>query len=216
MKKAALSGQCSILPRAAKIRILFKDTLITPLPNLSENTMKTFPRQPSRGFTLVEMMIVVVILAILVAFAFPNFMKYIRNTRLDNARTTVMLTAQNMQRFYNQNMCFPVPTADPSSGGTPRVAGPQCYLGTSKTNTIIPSNNQFFNFAAETPNVCDPSASAAYTAESFCVTARPNANNPSETRFLKMNQTGTMQVCDPGNHNDAATAATAGTNCSTL
>jgi type IV pilus assembly protein PilE len=59
-----------------------------------------------RGFTLIEVMIVVVIIGILSAIAMPLYTQYIQNARRAEARALLMENAQYMQRFYTQNGSF--------------------------------------------------------------------------------------------------------------
>ena len=59
-----------------------------------------------RGFTLIEVMIVVAIVAILAAVAYPSYIESVRKSRRAEARAQLMETAQYMQRFYSQNDSF--------------------------------------------------------------------------------------------------------------
>ncbi|HEX5353706.1 MAG TPA: type IV pilin protein [Rhodanobacteraceae bacterium] len=60
----------------------------------------------SRGFTLLELMIVVAIVAILAAVAYPTYIKYI--TRTHRAAATACLTeyANYMERYYTTNLRY--------------------------------------------------------------------------------------------------------------
>jgi type IV pilus assembly protein PilE len=61
-------------------------------------------RLPSgRGFTLIELMIVVAIIALLSAIAFPAYTSYIAKSRRADARGQLLQVAQFMQRFYSAN-----------------------------------------------------------------------------------------------------------------
>lgn len=59
-----------------------------------------------RGFTLIEVMIVVAVVAILAAIAYPSYVESVRKSRRAEARAQLMETAQYMQRFYSQNDSF--------------------------------------------------------------------------------------------------------------
>lgn len=55
------------------------------------------------GFTLIEVMIVVAIVAILSAIAFPSYQESVRKSKRADARTQLLEASQHMQRFYSQN-----------------------------------------------------------------------------------------------------------------
>lgn len=61
------------------------------------------PKRQSRGFTLIEIMIVVVIIGILASIALPAYSSYIARGRRADARTQLLQAAQFMQRFYAAN-----------------------------------------------------------------------------------------------------------------
>jgi type IV pilus assembly protein PilE len=57
----------------------------------------------ARGFTLIEVMIVVVIVAILAAIAFPSYQENVRRGRRADAQSVLLQAAQWMERYYSQN-----------------------------------------------------------------------------------------------------------------
>lgn len=67
----------------------------------------------SRGFTLIELMIVVAIIAILAAIAYPTYTNYITKTRRAAATACLSEYANYMERFYTTNMSY---NTDNSSG----------------------------------------------------------------------------------------------------
>lgn len=72
-------------------------------------TASTLPRAslaPARGFTLIELMIVVAIIGIIAAVALPSYTSYVARAKRADARTQLMMAAQFMQRFYAANDTF--------------------------------------------------------------------------------------------------------------
>lgn len=59
-----------------------------------------------KGFTLLELMIAVAILGILTLITYPSYKTYIRRVRLSEVRTTLLMNAQTMERYYRQKGTF--------------------------------------------------------------------------------------------------------------
>lgn len=60
-------------------------------------------RASSRGFTLIELMIVVAIIAVVAAIAMPSYTSYVARAKRADARSQLMQAQQWMQRFYAAN-----------------------------------------------------------------------------------------------------------------
>lgn len=66
-------------------------------------TMKT---RSEKGFTLIELMVTIAILAILVTIAYPSYLDQVVKTRRSTGAACLMEQAQFMERYYSTNMGY--------------------------------------------------------------------------------------------------------------
>ena len=66
----------------------------------------------NKGFSLLEVMVVVVIVAILSRFAYPSYIDSVRKAKRGEAKTALMLLAQQQERYYAQNNTYLAFTID--------------------------------------------------------------------------------------------------------
>ena len=58
-------------------------------------------RLKMRGFTLIELMVVVAIIGILAAIAYPAYQEYVRKSRRTQAQSDMMETVQKAERYFS-------------------------------------------------------------------------------------------------------------------
>jgi type IV pilus assembly protein PilE len=63
-------------------------------------------RKHMHGMTLMELMVVVVIIGILTAIAFPNYREFVARAKRSEAKAALLQIATNQERFYLQNSTF--------------------------------------------------------------------------------------------------------------
>jgi type IV pilus assembly protein PilE len=63
-------------------------------------------KRHSKGFTLIELMVVVGIIGILAAIAYPSYTEYIRRGKRANAAADITQTSIWLERFYSQNFTY--------------------------------------------------------------------------------------------------------------
>ena len=68
--------------------------------------MKSVTMRSSGGFTLIEMMIVVLIIGILVAIAYPSYVEHVQRSRIAEATATLADLRIRMERFFQDNRTF--------------------------------------------------------------------------------------------------------------
>lgn len=130
-----------------------------------------------RGFSLIELMVVVAIIAILAAIAYPNYTNYLLKSRRSDARTLLTQIAAKEEQYFQDNRSY---TTDLSLLGVLSTQAPAA----AGSSTVI-SEHGFYNVQiawGTTPN---------YT---YTLTAIPNPGTPqaadSCTNFT-INQDGT-------------------------
>jgi type IV pilus assembly protein PilE len=60
----------------------------------------------SRGFTIIEVMIVVAIVAILASVAIPNYTAYITRSKIAEATSTLLSQRVKMEQFFQDNRTY--------------------------------------------------------------------------------------------------------------
>lgn len=92
------------------------------------------PQRAARGFTLIELMITVAIVAILAAIAYPSYTKYVQRGYRSEGIAMLNDAVARMERYYAQNNTYLIanPTALGFTSATPSSA-------TGKYQLSIPS-----------------------------------------------------------------------------
>ncbi len=75
-----------------------------------------------RGFTLIELMIAMVVIAILAAVGYPSYLDYVARGKRAEGKGALLRAAQQLERFYSVNNCYPSNTANCASAGSSAAA----------------------------------------------------------------------------------------------
>lgn len=155
-----------------------------------------------QGFTLIELMIVVAIVAILAAIALPSYQQYVIRGQAASATAMLASFGTAMQQYYQDNRSYVI------SGGA-AVNGSNCGNGGPGGTgiAIVPSAPAGLNFTF----ACAAVAATAAVPTTFSATATGNANTPEAGLTFSLDQNGTRQTTAGGTPGwpTSTTAATA-------
>lgn len=97
-------------------------------------------RRLTRGVTLVELLIVIVIVGILSALAYPSYRQYVTRAKRIEAKAPLLQIATNQERFYLQNNTY---TTDMTKLGFTKSGNMLSETGAYKVNVDSANANTF-------------------------------------------------------------------------
>lgn len=112
-------------------------------------------RKGNSGFTLIEMMIVIMVIGILAAIAIPSYQGHIRRTHCEDAKASLVGLGNALERFRAQNGTYLGAAAGGANFGVPAIYRTQSpEQGAPQFNLVI----------------------GAATATTYSISATPEAN----------------------------------------
>lgn len=103
-------------------------------------------RNMSKGFTLIELMIVVAIVGILAAIAYPSYTEYVKKTHRSEIAGLLSEQAQILERYYSRNGTYANATGLSAANGYYNITfAPTLNAQDSKD----PLNGQGFTLTAD-------------------------------------------------------------------
>lgn len=156
------------------------------------NVQASTVRGLNRGFTLIELMVVVVIATILLGVAVPSYMQQIRKSRRTDAKSALLDLAGREERFLSTNGSrYSALAADMGYAALPAVVGGGYYR-------------------LQAPVVCNTApCGGGLPAPSFTITAVPVAGSSqaqdATCQSFTIDSTGRQSALDGGGANQTTT-----------
>ena len=97
-----------------------------------------------RGFTLIELMVVVTIMAILMAIAVPQYIQYVQRSQLVEASSTLSDLRVRLEQFYQDNRIY-----DNTAAGVVAVANP---INTCGVTQPVAGTTRYFTYTCALAN----------------------------------------------------------------
>lgn len=143
-------------------------------------------KRPS-GFTLIELMVVVVIVTILLSIAIPSYMSQVRQSRRTEAKTALLDLAGREESYFSTNGSTYTATA--------------ASLGYAAWGAF---GSGYYSLAAPCTPACAPSA--AIPAPSFTLTATPLGTQVKDTQCasFSVDSTGKQYAFDSAGADNTA------------
>lgn len=136
-----------------------------------------------RGFTLVEVMVVVAIVGILLAVALPGYRQYVERGDRASARAALLEAQQFMERFYVANDSY----------------------STDKGGNAVALPSRYANVPVESPRYSLAVAAVASTPNQYTLTATP-LQTVSKCGNLTLEHTGAKGISSPASATSAQIA----------
>lgn len=95
-------------------------------------------KKHAQGFTLVELMIVVVIISILSVIALPAYTDYMMKGKIPDATSNLAATRVKMEQYFQDNIRYTTTTANSTCGAA------------------LPANTSYFTFSCTATNPSAP------------------------------------------------------------
>ena len=91
----------------------------------------------NKGFTLMELIVVVAIIAVIGAIAYPNYNSYMKKSRRADAKVGLAMVVDRQERYYIANGTYTTDASDLGLGGSATWDTAEGYYKVTITSTAL-------------------------------------------------------------------------------
>lgn len=141
----------------------------------------------NKGFTLIELMIVIAIVAILASIALPSYNAYVQRGRIAEAPGVMANFRVQMEQFFQDSLNYGVATTSPCGVANPIAPAARFFT----YNCVVGATNQTYILTATSAvsQGLGPAGAYVYTVN--------QANARTTTRYNNIAQTATCWLTSP-------------------
>ncbi|WP_308469334.1 type IV pilin protein [Acinetobacter guerrae] len=132
------------------------------------------------GFTLIELMFVVVILAILTAIAMPSYANYIKRANIKAAQSDLVALGLVYENFYQRNLSYP-------------------SVNFVSTSALMDSNTGFPQWAPSKTDIFEFSSNSTRSGKGYTLTATAKNDSNLSGCSLSINEKNIRTANNCGN-----------------
>ena len=148
----------------------------------------------NRGFTLIELMVVVLIIGILSAVALPQYQKAVEHARAAEALTLMAAVSESLQRYHSQYDAWPTTPTKLDVEIPKNTSCPSSHLGgkhyclelSNGTVSAIRKKDNTVIYTLKT--TITPNAEGTYTTKRQCVPASGNTEGQGYCNIITGNK----------------------------
>lgn len=161
-------------------------------------TLQRRLRNREDGFTLIELMVVVMIIAILVAIAIPSFFSARKRAQDSSAKSSLQISLSDAQAIYTDNQTYPATMVADLGTEEPNLTFTDAALSTGPKDISV-------SITSSSGTLRDTVTLAALSKSGKCFALRHVAT-PGAANAGTYTLNGTLTNCD-ANHADVTAAA---------